>query len=114
LSSLLTALIADERGDLAAANSSYAAADVAYASAIKLQQAYIDLEPAATIVMRDLVWTELASARNLLAAGKKDEAESRITAACHLKANAALAEYSLFVRDSKSVDELAKEIGADC
>ncbi|MEK7266691.1 MAG: toll/interleukin-1 receptor domain-containing protein [Pseudomonadota bacterium] len=111
---LLAALIADERGDLSAASGLYEAAEGYYASAISLQSAFIDKEPAATIVMRDLVWTQLAAARNLLAAGDKTAARAQVASACKLKTQAALAEYSLFVRDSKSVDALAKTLGADC
>jgi len=111
---IIAALIADERGDLAAAAGRRAAAQSFYASAIELQRAFIDREPAATIAMRDLVWTELAAARNLLAAGDKAAARAQLAAACKLKTQAALAEYSLFVRDSKNVDELAKDLGADC
>ncbi|OFW98769.1 MAG: hypothetical protein A3E78_06650 [Alphaproteobacteria bacterium RIFCSPHIGHO2_12_FULL_63_12] len=113
-SGLLAALIADERGDLAAASGGHDAAQTAYATAIRLQRDFLENEPAATIVMRDLVWTELASARNFLAAGKSREARDQLVAACKLKADAALAEYSLFVRDSKSIDALARQIGADC
>lgn len=113
-SDLLAALIADERGDLAAASGRRAAAQDYYLSAIRLQRAFVDKEPAATIVMRDLVWTELASARNLLASGESEAARAQIASACALKAQAALAEYNLFVRDSKSVDDLALKLGARC
>lgn len=111
---LLTALLADEKGDLASFSGAHEEAGRQYDQSISLQRAYLAKEPAASIVIRDLVWTELADARNLIAAGDQDAARRRLASACSLKSSAALKEYSLFERDSQALEAAARDLGVAC
>lgn len=111
---LLAAHIADERGDLATAAGDFAAARASYEAAITRQRSYLAKEPAAGLITRDLLWTMLASARSLKSAGDAAGAKARLSEACALKSGAALAEYSLFVRDAEAAAALAKDWGVAC
>lgn len=111
---LRTAIIADERGDLATAARDFRAGRRHYDEAIASQKAYLAGEPAASLAVRDLLWTQIASARSLQTEGDLKALNARIREACDLKASAALKEYSLFVRDAKALDALARKSGVKC
>jgi tetratricopeptide (TPR) repeat protein len=110
----LFALIADERGDIAATAGRRAEAGRHYERSIALQRAFIAQEPAASLAIRDLLWTELSHARNLIAGGDREAAQLAIAEACALKRNKALSEYSLFVRDGEAVSETARALQVAC
>ncbi len=107
LLSLLTAAIADERGDLATAERNFTGAKAQFDRSIMLQKEFLQSEPAASLVARDLVWTSIASAKSLGASGDTDAMKSRLAEACGLKSAAALTEYSLFDRDAETLETLA-------
>lgn len=111
---LHAAIIADERGDLATAARDFRAGRRHYDEAIARQKAYLAEEPAASLAVRDLLWTQIASARSLQTEGDAEALTARLREACDVKASAALKEYSLFVRDAKALDTLALENGVKC
>jgi tetratricopeptide (TPR) repeat protein len=111
---LLVAVVADEQGDLATTSGDFPAARRHYESAIARQRSYLTREPSASLVMRDLLWTMLASAKSLKAGGDARGANARLAEACGLKSGAALAEYSLFTRDAETVAGLARDWGVRC
>lgn len=114
LLSLLLAAIADERGDLATIERNFAGAKAQFDRSIMLQEEFLQSEPAASLVARDLVWTSIASAKSLRAAGDPDAMKSRLAEACALKSDAALSEYSLFDRDAETLEALAAGSGLRC
>jgi tetratricopeptide (TPR) repeat protein len=111
---LLVAVVADEQGDLATTSGDFPAARRHYESAIARQRSYLTREPSASLVMRDLLWTMLASAKSLKAGGDARGANARLAEACGLKSGAALAEYSLFTRDAETAAGLARDWGVRC
>ncbi len=111
---LRIALVADEEADLAAASRDFKTASRRYDEAISRYKTYLKQEPAASLVVRDLLWLLMTSAKSLDASGDAAGARRRLAEACALKSRAALSEYSLFVRDSKAVDALADEFGIKC
>ncbi len=114
LLNLLMAAIADERGDLATIERNFADAKAQFDRSIALQKAFLRSEPAASLVARDLVWTSIASAKSLGAAGDAVAMKSRLAEACALKSAAALSEYSLFDRDAETLEALASGNGVRC
>ncbi|MFN0024954.1 MAG: TIR domain-containing protein [Parvularculaceae bacterium] len=111
---LLAAAIADERGDLATAARAFPAARAAFDKSLALQRAFLANEPSASLVARDLLWTTIASAKSLKAAGDEAALKARLGEACALKSNAALSEYSLFARDAGMLEEFAADHGVKC
>ncbi len=114
LQSLLMATIADERGDLATADRTFNDARAQFDQSIALQKEFLKSEPSASLVARDLLWTSIASAKSLKAAGDATAMRSRLTEACTLKAASALSEYSLFARDAEMLETFAAENGVRC
>lgn len=114
LLNLLMAAIADERGDLATVEQDYAGAKAHFDRSIALQRAFLQSEPEASLVARDLVWTSIASAKSLRAAGEPGAVRTRLAEACALKSAAALSEYSLFARDAETLTALAAGSGVRC
>lgn len=111
---LQLALIDDERGDLAEAAGAHAEATKAYDAAIARFDDYLARETAAGLVRRDLLWTLLSSANAARAGGDIADARRRLAKACALKKDTALAEYSLFARDARTLDSTAREAGVEC
>lgn len=111
---LRAAIIADERGDLATAARDFETARRQYDEAIASQKAYLAGEPAASLAIRDLLWTQISSARSLQTEGDVKALKAQLAEACDVKANAALKEYSLFVRDAKALHALARDSGVRC
>jgi tetratricopeptide (TPR) repeat protein len=109
---LLSAMLEDERGDLAA--TAHKKALASYDAAIARFDSYLAQEPAAVLAVRDLLWTLLSSAKSARAGGDLADARRRIERACGLKVRAGLGEYSLFVRDAGTLDEMAREIDVRC
>lgn len=107
LQRILQATIADERGDLATAERNFALARENYDRSIALQKEFLKMEPSASLIARDLLWTSIASAKSLKAAGEIAALKTRLTEACALKSAAALSEYSLFARDAETLETLA-------
>jgi hypothetical protein len=114
LKSLLMATIADERGDLATVERNFSEARVQFDRSIALQKAILETEPSASLVARDLLWTSIASARSLGAAGQIAAKTARLQEACALKSASALSEYSLFARDAETLEALAAGSGVAC
>ena len=114
LQSLLTATIADERGDLATADRAFNDARAQFDRSIALQKEFLKSEPSASLVARDLLWTSIASAKSLKAAGDATAMRTRLTEACTLKSASALSEYSLFARDAEMLETFAAEHGVRC
>ena len=114
LRNILNATIADERGDLATTEKDFARARANFDRSITLQKEFLKMEPSASLVARDLLWTSIASARSLKAAGDSAALKIRLAEACALKSAAALSEYSLFARDAETLETLAAANGVRC
>jgi hypothetical protein len=114
LQNILHATIADERGDLATAENDFARARANFDRSIALQKEFLKMEPSASLVARDLLWTSIASAKSLKAAGDSAALTARLAEACTLKSAAALSEYSLFARDAETLETLAAGSGVTC
>lgn len=114
LQNILSATIADERGDLATGERNFVEARVNFDRSIALQKEFLQAEPSASLVARDLLWTSIASAKSLKAAGDTTAMKARLAEACTLKAASALSEYSLFARDAEMLETFAAENGVKC
>jgi hypothetical protein len=114
LANILSATIADERGDLATAAGNFAEAQANFDRSISLQKEYLKSEPSASLVARDLLWTTIASAKSYKAAGDIAALKLRLAEACALKASASLSEYSLFARDAEMLESFAAANGVTC
>jgi tetratricopeptide (TPR) repeat protein len=114
LENLLAATIADERGDLQTSERDFKGARQNFDRSISLQRDFLTAEPSASLIARDLLWTSIASARSLKAAGDMPALKTRLAEACSLKSAAALSEYSLFARDAETLETLAAANGVRC
>lgn len=114
LENLLAATIADERGDLQTTERDYTGAQASFDRSIALQRDFLAAEPSASVIARDLLWTSIASAKSLKAAGDIPSLKKRLTEACALRSAATLSEYSLFARDAETLDSLAAANGVKC
>jgi hypothetical protein len=114
LENLLAATIADERGDLQTSERDFKGARQNFDRSISLQRDFLTAEPSASLIARDLLWTSIASARSLKAAGDMPALKTRLAEACTLKSAAALSEYSLFARDAETLETLAAANGVKC
>lgn len=114
LENLLAATIADERGDLQTSERDFAGARANFDRSIALQRNFMAAEPSASLIARDLLWTSIASAKSLKAAGDLPALKKRLAEACSLKSAATLSEYSLFARDAETLQSLAAASGVTC
>ncbi|MFZ5617606.1 MAG: TIR domain-containing protein [Pseudomonadota bacterium] len=114
LRNILSAAIADERGDLATAERNFEEARANFDRSIVLQKEFLKSEPSASLVARDLLWTSIASARSLRTAGDGAALKARLADACALKSASTLSEYSLFARDAETLETLAAANGVAC
>ncbi|MDZ7628854.1 MAG: TIR domain-containing protein [Parvularculaceae bacterium] len=114
LENLLAAAIADERGDLQTSERDYQGARANFNRSISLQRDFLTAEPSASLIARDLLWTSIASAKSLRAAGDMPALKTRLAEACALKSASALSEYSLFARDAETLETLAEASGVTC
>lgn len=114
LDNLLAATLADERGDLQTSEGDYKGARANFDRSIALQRDFLNAEPSASLIARDLLWTSIASAKSLKAAGDMPAMKSRLAEACTLKTASALSEYSHFARDAETLETLAAANGVSC
>jgi tetratricopeptide (TPR) repeat protein len=111
---LRAAMIADEFADLAAETHDFEGARRHFNDAITRYEAYIAREPAAALVVRDLIWSQMASAKAMRDSGDAVGARRRLVDACARRKGASLSEYSLFVRDAGALAALAAEMNVGC